>query len=180
MAEMYGVKITSLKPFVGMEGLTMQGNVRLNGKKLGFWSQDPNGGICDMYDFDTSLLKEAVQKYFNSQPADWQYRDLYTDDDGNMTDDFVDVFMYELANLCMDEKEWNKHRKKGYPIMVHYHNAPPKDAPRAVPITKTLFVNSKYLWKEDNDIKYLLRDECGVPEPVLEKVYRRPADFVIE
>ena len=180
MAELYGVKITNLKPFIGMEGLTCQGNVRLNGKTLGFWSQDPCGGLYDDYSFDTALLKEPVQRHFDAQPEDWEFRDIYTNEDGSMTNDYVDVFMYDLCNLTLDEKDWKKQRKKGYPIMVHFHEAPPKEAPNATPVIKTIHVGSSYLFKEDDDIKYLLRDECGVKEPVLDKVYRRESDFIIK
>lgn len=40
MAKIYGIELKNIKNFVGHEGLAFQANVYLNGKKVGFYSQD--------------------------------------------------------------------------------------------------------------------------------------------
>ena len=57
MASINGVSIKAFKKFRGHEGEEpYQGNVYYNGKKLGFWSQDAHGGICDNFEFDETVL----------------------------------------------------------------------------------------------------------------------------
>ena len=63
MASINGVSIKAFKKFRGHEGEELyQGNVYYNGKKLGFWSQDAHGGICDNFEFDETVLELTGQQ----------------------------------------------------------------------------------------------------------------------
>lgn len=178
MAEIYGVKITNLKTFMGMEGCAAQGNVRAGNKLLGFWSQDGNGG-CDRYDFDVTLLRDAAEKHFAAQPEDWEHRHLYIDKNGAMKEEYVDVLMYELSNLTESEKEWKKMAKKGYPIMVQYHSTPDPAYPNAVPLTQVIFVNQKYMDASEEDILVLVEKDTKQSDLVIEVIRKKPEDFII-
>ena len=104
MASINNVQIKSLKTFKGREGLCSQGNIYLNGKKLGFWSQDSHGAICDDFDFDESLLDQAAKNIFETED-DWK---LYG----------VESFLYKLLILMDYEKIYKKIAKKGYKSML--------------------------------------------------------------
>ena len=51
MANINGIEIKAIKTFLGTEGYARQGNVYLDKKKIGFFSEDGNGG-CDWIDFE--------------------------------------------------------------------------------------------------------------------------------
>lgn len=57
MAKLNGIEIKNMKSFVEREGLACQGNVYADGKLLGFWSMDGNGGP-DRFGFDDRQRKE--------------------------------------------------------------------------------------------------------------------------
>lgn len=59
----FGIQVKGVKTKQGREGEYYCGNVYYNGKKLGFWSQDPYGCIADNFEFDTRQLDEALNKY---------------------------------------------------------------------------------------------------------------------
>ena len=100
MAKINGIEIKNLKSFMGMEGPTLQGDIWYKGKKLGFWSQDGNGGP-DWYDFDATVLDDEVKKYYGE--------DSYYD---------LDCLLYDVVNLKDDEKQYKKFAKNGYKIMA--------------------------------------------------------------
>lgn len=114
MASINGITVKSYKTFRGHEGEPLgQGNVYYKGKKLGFWSQDAYGAVCDNFDFDEKILTPEVEKY----------RDL----SGMVREEFKDLFdtttfMWELSNLLEAEKEYKKFAKKGYPTMIRVTN----------------------------------------------------------
>lgn len=61
MASINGIEIKNLKTFRGHEGEPLyQGTIYKNGAKLGFWSQDAHGGICDNFEFNEILLQKEV------------------------------------------------------------------------------------------------------------------------
>jgi len=51
MANINGIEIKAIKTFLGTEGYARQGNVYLDKKKIGFFSEDGNGG-CDWIGFE--------------------------------------------------------------------------------------------------------------------------------
>ena len=73
MTKINGVQIKNLKFFIDHEGLlTPQGDVWIDGKKQGFWSQ---GYMCDedYFDFDTTLLDERAKEYQKGFSHDYHY-----------------------------------------------------------------------------------------------------------
>ena len=126
MASINDVTIKSLKSFIGMEGEAWQGNVYIDGKKAGFWSQDANGAICDTFDFDTSALaKKASEWYAKNPPIDTIA--VYSAGTGHVdmdnlprktpSDDILlECFMDDLLNLSLHEKDYKKNVRKGYPV----------------------------------------------------------------
>jgi hypothetical protein len=107
MASINGVKITGLKKYVGHEGEAFQGNVSLNGKKLGFWSQDGWGGP-DIFEFDESVLDDAVNAYKKAlDKEDWFN---------------AEGLLGDLLALVDDERYYKKGVKSGYPTFVRFSN----------------------------------------------------------
>lgn len=105
MASINSIQIKGLKTFRGHEGeLLYQGNIYYKGKKLGFWSQDSWGAICDNYDFNQNILKDEVEKYKSSNYVEDEYR-KYTS---------LESVLSDLVNLAEQEKMYKKYAKKGY------------------------------------------------------------------
>ena len=113
MAEIYGFSIKNLKTFRGREGEGAQGNIYYNGKKVGWYSNNADGGMSDI-DFDgdyerrrqmEAVLKEATQKYYARFPLTGEFADLEPDEE---------LFMANLVGFTMDEKEFKKYQKEGY------------------------------------------------------------------
>jgi hypothetical protein len=105
MAEIKGVTLKGLTRFVGMEGEAYQGNIYLNGKKVGWYSQDGNGGCSDIR-YDSQDIRDKinaiVKEYFEEHPPEIDWAN---------TNEF---FFEELVNLILDEKDFKKAVKKGY------------------------------------------------------------------
>ena len=118
MASINGVSIKSLKWFRDHEGCGIaQGNVYIDNKKVGFWSQDSWGGP-DQYISDTSadlysLIKERAEKFKEGYPKESKYYHLADD---------PDCFMFEILKLIDDEKAWKSHQKMGYPCTIFVTN----------------------------------------------------------
>lgn len=107
MANFNKIEIKALKSFKDHEGMNIfQGNIYYKGKKLGFWCQDYNGGICDNYDFDESILNEEVEKFKKSKYCEKKYAEYTT----------LDTILAFLVNLKADEKDYKKNIKNGFPI----------------------------------------------------------------
>lgn len=106
MASINGITVKSIKQFQGHDGEPLyQGNLYLNGKKLGFWTQDGWGGP-DLFDLDgkfhEDFLREAVKK-LNSDK-------VYA---GTVRYD-LDLLLYDFIVLWKEEKEFKKAVKEGY------------------------------------------------------------------
>lgn len=109
MASINGVEVKKLKAFKDHEGETIyQGDVYLNGTKLGFWSQDAWCGD-DTYRFDVKLLDEAVKLHKESPFVEDKYKDLVTN---------PDFLMHDIIRLSLAEKDYKKGVKQGYDTFV--------------------------------------------------------------
>ena len=117
MASINGICVKGIKDFKGHEGEPLcQGNLYLNNKKIGFWSQDSWGGpdhfILDQ-GFDYRLLNDAV-KTLNAEksemvgPAGNQFLREYD----------LEYLMIDLLDLNYDEKAFKNAVKKGYSAIV--------------------------------------------------------------
>ena len=108
MASINGVTIKSLKRFRDHEGFGIyQGNVYYKGKKLGFWSEDSWGGE-DLFDFDSSILDDEVERL---KKSDWvvpEYRSLVNDE----------LLLSAIVELIDIEKFYKKCAKNGCTAVV--------------------------------------------------------------
>ena len=150
MASIYGVTIKNVKEWSGMEGIATQANVYYNNKRVGVWTDDGYGG-CGRFDFNTDIIKPAVEKFFKKWQKEHKgtiYENLYGDDE-HMEFSFYDNFMSEVANLYDMEKEYKKNAKKGYNVIVKWHiKLDTKKYPDAKPLIHTDYFN-KIATKKD-------------------------------
>lgn len=93
-----GVTLRNIKTPTGREGVYVSATVYMDGKKLGQWSQDPYGAICDNFLFDTTKLNERIKNY--AQIC-------------NNTKMSPEEFMSELYVLCDEYKMYTKYLNKG-------------------------------------------------------------------
>jgi len=105
MAEIYGVTLKGLTKFRGMENDAYQGNIYMDGKKVGWFSQSGDGGSSYIR-YDAPGTKEEInkriQKYFKKYPPDVEWTS-------------TDEFFYDiLVQLILDEKAFKSAVKKGY------------------------------------------------------------------
>ncbi len=125
MAELSGVTIKGLKNFKDIDGCPVyQGNVYIRNKKVGFWSQDRWGGD-DVFDFDVTELDEIKNKFYTKNPKVDEFK-IY----GKQNIDWtklpkqkpekvsLDIFMYDLLVLLLDEKLYKKNVKRGYNCLL--------------------------------------------------------------
>ena len=105
MASINGIEIKNLKSFRGHEGEPLyQGTVYKNGAKLGFWSQDAHGGICDNFEFNEILLQKEVymmRDFLSTLNA--PYLDMYD----------ASSLMSDIATLKYVEDAFKKSIKSG-------------------------------------------------------------------
>lgn len=119
MASLNGVTIKSLNKFVGMEGEAYQGNIYYNGRKLGFWSQDGNGG-SDHFDFPIEQLKKPLEQYKNylKESGLSKNHPSGSEDLIDMDDFMIDVFMTEVLSIVGIEKQFKINKRNGYPFTL--------------------------------------------------------------
>lgn len=182
MASIKGVTIKSVKTAMGMEGPFTQGNIYIDGKKAGFWSQDGHGGP-DCFDFDESELTKRAKAYLKEHPdvdsmqllnksvdeVDFNNLPLYTKD-------FIEpesIFLAKILDLSEIEKvykKWNKdgHYVVGYLSYIHGGWPIPKNDGSIFGRT-----NRKDLMAEYENI------HSQYPYATF-KVYESPEDFVID
>ena len=109
MASINGITVKNLKGFEGWEGYCYQGNIYLNGKKLGFWSQDSHGGP-DRFDFSESALDKACKDYQNGFPDTYKYKAVC---------DSKEVIMDAVVRLKEMEKDCKKSFKEGWKAVYY-------------------------------------------------------------
>ena len=108
MAKFHGFEIKNFKTFQGMEGYGSQGDVWLNGKKLGFWSNDGNGGM-DRFSFPTAELDTLIAKQVPE--CSYTYKD-------NVIEADLSMLLAHLADMKDIEKQWKKADKQGRALVV--------------------------------------------------------------
>lgn len=183
MASINGISVKGLKKFKGHEGEPLsQGNLYLNGKKIGFWSQDSWGGP-DNFQIDQPwgwkmerLLNEKV-KQLNADKAKHG-----TDYSGNpyVLEYDLERLMGDYIALLYDEDAYKKAVKAGFAGVLiasdGYHMSwwrlPESQTKLSdeellkiynIPIQKA----KESFWKEDKHTKHTL------------VIYRSPDDFNI-
>ena len=106
MASINGVSIKKLTEFLDHEGLTIfQGNVYIDNKLQGSWSQDYMCGP-DIFRFNDDELAKRAMAFSKGVPVDdVQYHSIYEESG---------ILLYLLTKLMDDEKEFKKAFKAGY------------------------------------------------------------------
>ena len=114
MATINGIGIKAVKTFRGHEGeLLCQGQIYIDGKKGGLWSQDFMSGP-DAFEGDSwKAVDEAARKLKEGYPKTNRYYSVQ---------DSPEVFMHYLVTLLDHEKAFRKNRKKGYTRLVIAEN----------------------------------------------------------
>lgn len=110
MASINGVTIKAIKKFKGHEGEPLvQGNIYLNNKKLGFWSQDAWGGPDIFTGFAPNVLRPMAERYRDySGKVEEKYKGIFDEE----------LFLYKIAELAEAEKAFKKFWKQGFRSMI--------------------------------------------------------------
>ena len=124
MASVKNISLKSIVKFKGHEGESLlQGNICINGKTVGTYSDDSWGGPTRI-DVESTYIPE-----FKTIAA--EYRAQVVDDCPSMSDG--EFLMCALTNLIWLEKDYVRYAKKGLPIMVCADDHPePGEKPRPV------------------------------------------------
>jgi hypothetical protein len=169
MASIKGVTLKNLTRFVGMEGEAYQGNIYLNNKKAGWFSQSGDGGPSTANYDSPKIEKEItaiIDQYFKENPpvVDW----------ANTCEFFFD----DLVNLILDEKEFNKAVKKGYAwysIVDTEFNPNKKPCPVKLPMAYSIPSGLT----SDAQIEKFINDRTAEGYDKI-KIYKTSDDFIIK
>lgn len=129
-ASINGVSIKNLEYFEGHEGGCYQGNVYLDGKLLGFWSQDSWGGP-DNFDFNMFPVTERAKEYYRknpkpdslkffrekTKPEDLDFDNLPVRDVDTMIE-VESLLLEEIAEMANELKYYKKWSKDGYTVLA--------------------------------------------------------------
>lgn len=180
MASINGISVKGMKEFFGHEGETLcQGNLYLNNKKIGFWSQDAHGAICDNFimenGYSETLLRDMVKKV-NADKAHM----AGPENNRFLLEYSLDFLMGDYITLFEDEKLYKNAVKKGYAGIVvasdGYHTVAwslgssymaKNDDELLKALDSDIQKAKQGFWAEDNFTKHTV------------KIYRSPDDFVI-
>lgn len=118
MASIKGFQIKGLKTFQGRDWPGAQGNIYVDGKKVGWYNDSGNGGMADIDFYQAGdrrgeieeRLKKTVKEYYAEHPKT-EFPELNPDEESLFAD---------LLDLMDDEREYKKMLKQGYPFVVFY------------------------------------------------------------
>lgn len=180
MASINGLSVKGMKEFLGHEGEPLcQGNLYLNDKKIGFWSQDAHGAICDNFimenGYSESLLRDMVKKV-NADKAHM----AGPENNRFLLEYSLDFLMGDYISLHEDEKLYKNAVKKGYAGV-----AVVSDGYHVVSITLSLpdlYRTDDELLSKFNELicnakKTFFKEDEYTKHTV--KFYRAPEDFVV-
>lgn len=109
MAKINGVELKAIKSFLDHEGMQIhQGNVYIDGKKAGFFTNDSWGGP-NTYNFDQSIFSDKIKDFQKGFTDEYKYKEFYDD---------PDIFIETLLEFNARQKEYKKAVKKGYSNMI--------------------------------------------------------------
>ena len=164
MARLKNFSVKNLKSFVGREGPAYQAGLYYNNKKIGFWSQDGDGAICDSFSFDDTFfakkLRDAAQEMFpeSSIPEE--------------------MFMESLLELTLKEKNFKKMTKNGgKAVTMIFHPSCWQEMLLAFPETAT----DEEMIQSSRNIFYkevLKENESYSKNAIVVEIYRGLKDFV--
>lgn len=114
MASINGITIKNLKNFVSQEGdICYQGNVYIENKKVGFWSQDDWGG-ADRFEFVSPFSENLLQERVKDLNPDKGIHGIDWNNEPFILHYSLERLMYDLKNLMKEEKAFKMSVKDGY------------------------------------------------------------------
>lgn len=117
MASINGISIKSRKNFLGHEGEPLcQGNVYLNNKKLGFWSQDSHGGP-DYFTLDPKYSKALLDQAVIARNPEKAYHGKHGDRPYVIEYD-MEQLLGDCVELAEEEQLYKKAVKSGYSAIL--------------------------------------------------------------
>jgi len=179
MASINGLSLKAVKEFKGHEGEPVfQGNLYLNGKKLGFWSQDSWGGP-DRFQLDAPYSQRQLnQSVIALNPE--KSRHIDTRGESFSLDYDLEYLLFDLLELTQDEKDFKKAIKAGQAgILIAtdgYHQTTwqlpesytkMSDQELLTSMAERIAVAKRSFWPENERQKHEI------------KIYRSPDDFVV-
>ena len=120
MASINGIKLKNIKKFTGHDGEPLhQGNIYVNGAKIGTWSMNYSGGICDDI-YLTPPYKEEKLRDKIEEKNRHKAKKLICENTGKETiiPYSAEELFVDLISLNEDEKAFKKAVKAGFPTMV--------------------------------------------------------------
>ena len=195
MAKIVRIELKAVKWAVGMEGDFFQANVYMDGKKIGFYSQDGNGG-CGWFRGDApgneKELMNRIHEFYRKHPDIDTIR-IYNSgmsskevcerrNAGTLPlmvftspkDDSLalDVFMEALCQLKETEKNWKTCVKKGFKAIakVRYIHLPNTPLP----------FDEEYYTDGAEETLSLLQKEADEKSPNIVTQFASKEDFIIE
>lgn len=162
MASINSLMVKNINYFKSKNGKMCQGDVYLKGKKIGFWSQDGNGGE-DNFDFDLNLLSNLATQYKKTLPNNFILKEYF--------DEFMllneCVFFNELENL------YKKNILEGFPITICVTNGIEYQSISTQDENKLSTIKKIEEMKEKLSHSYM--GHCDV----MVYIFKNPFDFVI-
>lgn len=177
MATINGLQIKGLKFFIGHEGECYQGNLYLNNKKIGFWSQDSWGGIIDNVNLERDYSETYLRKQIIALNEDKTIKGKSTSGvDYTINYDF-ERLMTDLLILIDNEKAFKKAIKSGYVMTLVVSDGF---------CVSTWSLPSKYISLSDDEVQKVLAKDIEKAkakmfnkEEITVKVYRSLDDFIV-
>lgn len=111
MASIKGWQIKGIKTWQGRDWEGMQGNIYLDGKKIGWYNDNGDGGEIDI-DVPSQYrerLKRDVEDYFNENPLPDCFAHLIPDEE---------IFFGALLLQILNEQSYKKMVKRGCPNVL--------------------------------------------------------------
>lgn len=170
MASIKGFQIKGLVKFEGRDWQGAQGNIYLDGKKVGWYNDAGNGGMADIDFYQAGdgrkeceeKLKHAMKEYFHEHPLTGDFADLEPDGE---------LFFAELLQLIDDEKQYKKMQKQGCSTVLIYKESEnsPYERITGLPAMDDTTIRDKAVEKyiQINEITEF-------------RIYKSPSDFDIE
>ena len=183
MASIHGISVKGMKKFLGHEGEPLyQGNLYLGNKKIGFWSQDAHGGVCDNFVFDAPWgwkMQKKLNEWIVKMNADKAIHGG-TPEKPFVIEYDLEHLLSDYISLSLDEKEYKKAVKAGFSGILIASDGFHCVSWR-LPERYTKMTDEKLL-EEMNDIiveakRSFFKEDKFYKHTV--KIYRSPEDFTI-
>lgn len=178
MAQINGVTVKALKTFYGHEGEPLfQGNLYLENKKIGFWSQDARGAIVDDVILERDYSEMALRKQIIALNEDKTIKGKSMSGVDYTINYDLEKLMTDLLTLMNDEKSFKKAVKDGYAMTLvvsdYYHVSTWKLSNFYSSLT-----NDEIIKKLDKEITQA-KSKMFKDEEIKIKIYRSLDDFVV-